>query len=118
MRPRPLDRDREEPGAGVELEELEPGAGEVEELEPGAGGAEEEEEEKPRVGAGVEENPASSSMASTSSIVRSSAIIRFLEIIILAPINYSHVGPSWLVRRNSAIVLEFYNRLTKDLIGH
>ena len=67
MRPRPLDRDREEPGAGVELEELEPGAGGVEELEPGvggveelepgAGGAEEEEEEKPRVGAGVKGGP-------------------------------------------------------------
>ena len=53
--------------------------------------------------------------------MRSSAIIiRFLEIIILAPINYSHVGPSWRMARSAKFcyILEFYNRLTKDLIGH
>ena len=53
-----------------------------------------EEEAGVAVGAWVEEeDPASSSISSTSSIV-SSAIIRFLEIIILARMNYSHVGPS------------------------
>ena len=69
-----------------------------------------------------EEDPASSSMASTSSIVRSSAIIiRFLEIIILAPMNYSHVGPSWRrgeILQKFCYILEFYSSLTNDLIGH
>ena len=58
-------------------------------MRPGA-----EEEAGVAVGAWVEEeDPASSSISSTSSI-ESSASIRFLEIIILARMNYSHVGPS------------------------
>ena len=62
----------------------------VEEEEPSGAGA--------GVGAGVEEpDPVSSSISCTSSIVISSAIIRFHEIIILARMNYFHVGrrPSW-----------------------
>ena len=70
---------------------MRPGAEEEARIGDGSGmrpGA--EEEAGVAVGAWVEEEvPASSSLSSTSSI-ESSAIIRFLEIIILARMNYSH----------------------------
>ena len=80
---------------GAELEEAGVGDGSeagVSCMRPG------EEEAGVAVGTWVEEEvPASSSISSTSSIV-SSAIIRFLEIIILARMNYSHVGRSWVLK--------------------
>ena len=70
--------------------EEEAGVGDGSGMRPGA-----EEEAEVAVGVWVEEEvPASSSISSTSSI-ESFAIIRFLEIIILARMNYSHVGPSY-----------------------
>ena len=79
------------PGAELELEEAGVGDG----SEAGVSCMwPREEEAGVAVGTWVEEEvPASSSISSTSSIV-SSAIIRFLEIIILARMNYSHVGRS------------------------
>ena len=75
------------------------------------------EEEEP---VAVVEDPASLSIASTSLSVRSSAIITFLEIIILACINYSHVCPSWLAIPEilqELSLLQSYSSLTKNLIG-
>ena len=80
----------------------------VEEEEPSGAGA--------GIGAGVEEpDPVSSSISCTSSIVISSAIIRFPEKLL------SRWSTSVMAVRNiilQKLVLEFYSSLTKDLIGH